>query len=112
MTDIDRRHRSAEFGVLIGEAIWRGKGYGAETASPMLDIGFTALGLHSIMPTVDAFNLAGRRRMRRPGSGRSVADRDVMECQPDESHARSPRDAATLHLPGSAIDASDGDGGC
>ena len=61
LTDIDHRHRRAEFGVLIGEAIWRGKGYGTETASLMLDYAFTALGLHRMMLTVYAFNLAGRR---------------------------------------------------
>jgi diamine N-acetyltransferase len=67
LTDIDLRHRSAEFGVLIGEAIDRGKGYGTETASLMLDFGFTALGLHSIMLTVYAFNLAGRRAYEKAG---------------------------------------------
>jgi RimJ/RimL family protein N-acetyltransferase len=67
LTDIDHRHRSAEFGVLIGEAIWRGKGYGTETASLMLDYAFTALGLHSIMLTVYAFNLAGRRAYEKAG---------------------------------------------
>jgi len=67
LTDIDHRHRSAEFGVLIGEAIWRGKGYGTETASLMLDYAFTALGLHSVMLTVYAFNLAGRRAYEKAG---------------------------------------------
>jgi RimJ/RimL family protein N-acetyltransferase len=67
LTDIDRRNRSAEFGVLIGEAIWRGKGFGTETASLMLDYAFTALGLHSIMLTVYAFNLAGRRAYEKAG---------------------------------------------
>ena len=67
LTDIDHRHRRAEFGILIGEAIWRGKGYGTETASLMLDFAFTALGLHSIMLTVYAFNLAGRRAYEKAG---------------------------------------------
>jgi RimJ/RimL family protein N-acetyltransferase len=67
LTDIDHRHRTAEFGVLIGEAIWRGKGYGTETASLMLDYAFTALGLHSVMLTVYAFNLAGRRAYEKAG---------------------------------------------
>ncbi len=67
LTDIDHRHRRAEFGVLIGEAIWRGKGYGTETASLMLDRAFTALGLHSIMLTVYAFNLTGRRAYEKAG---------------------------------------------
>jgi diamine N-acetyltransferase len=67
LTDIDHGHRSAEFGVLIGDVIWRGKGYGTETASLMLDYAFTALGLHSIMLTVYAFNLAGRRAYEKAG---------------------------------------------
>jgi RimJ/RimL family protein N-acetyltransferase len=67
LTDIDHRHRSAEFGVLIGQVIWRGKGYGTETARLMLDFAFTALGLHSIMLTVYAFNLAGRRAYEKAG---------------------------------------------
>jgi diamine N-acetyltransferase len=33
----------------------------------MLDVGFTALGLHSIMLTVYAFNLAGRRAYEQAG---------------------------------------------
>ena len=67
LTDVDDRHRRAEFGVLIGEAIDRGKGYGTETASLMLDFAFTALGLHSIMLTVYAFNLAARRAYEKAG---------------------------------------------
>jgi diamine N-acetyltransferase len=67
LTDIDHRHRSAEFGVLIGDVIWRGKGYGTETANLMLDYAFTALGLHSVMLTVYAFNLAGRRAYEKAG---------------------------------------------
>jgi RimJ/RimL family protein N-acetyltransferase len=67
LTDIDQRHRSAEFGVLIGEASCRGKGCGTQAASLMLDFGFTALGLHSVMPTVYAINLAGRRAYEKAG---------------------------------------------
>jgi RimJ/RimL family protein N-acetyltransferase len=67
LTDIDHRHHSAEFGVLIGEVSWRGKGYGTETARLMLDYAFTALGLHSVMLTVYAFNLAGRRAYEKAG---------------------------------------------
>jgi len=67
LTDIDYRHRRAEFGILIGEAFDRGKGYGTETATLMLDFAFTALGLHNIMLTVYAFNLAGRRAYEKAG---------------------------------------------
>lgn len=67
LTDIDHVHRRAEFGVLIGAETCRGKGYGTETARLMLDFAFTALGLHSIMLTVYAFNLAGRRAYEKAG---------------------------------------------
>ena len=67
LTGIDERHRRAEFGVLIGEAASRGRGYGTETARLMLDYAFTALGLHSVMLTVYEFNLAGRRAYEKAG---------------------------------------------
>ena len=67
LTDIDHRHRCAEFGVLIGESACRGKGFGTETARLMLDFAFTALGLHNVMLTVYAFNLAGRRAYEKAG---------------------------------------------
>ena len=67
LTHIDYRHRRAEFGIVIGEVVCRGKGYGTETASLMLDVAFTALGLHSIMLSVYEFNLAGRRAYEKAG---------------------------------------------
>ena len=67
LTDIDHRHRRAEFGILIGEADCRGKGYGSEATRLMLDYAFTAVGLHSVMLTVYEFNLAGRRAYEKAG---------------------------------------------
>lgn len=80
--DLDFRNRTAEFGILIGEAAQRGKGFGTETAHLMLDYGFTALGLHNIMLQVYAYNIPairayekagfreiGRRREARPMAG-------------------------------------------
>ena len=64
---IDWRSRTAEFGILIGEADGRGKGYGTETARLMLDYAFTALGFHSLCLRVDEFNLAGRRAYAKAG---------------------------------------------
>jgi RimJ/RimL family protein N-acetyltransferase len=64
---VDHRNRTAEFGLLIGEADCRGKGYGTETARLMLDYAFTALGLHSLMLRVHEFNLAGRRAYAKAG---------------------------------------------
>jgi diamine N-acetyltransferase len=65
--DVDWRHGTAVWGLLIGEADARGKGYGTETARLMLDFAFTALGLHSIRLDVDEFNLAGRRAYEKAG---------------------------------------------
>ncbi len=57
--DIDEHNRTAEFGIVIGEADTRGKGYGTETARLMLDYAFSDLGLHSVLLRVYAFNHAG-----------------------------------------------------
>ena len=65
--DLDWRSRTCTFGLLIGEAEARGKGYGTETTRLMLDYAFTALGLHSVMLETDAFNLAGQAAYRKAG---------------------------------------------
>ncbi len=65
--DIDYRHRTASFGIMIGAPDYRGKGYGTEATRLMLDYAFTALGLHSVMLTVYAFNLAGQRAYAKAG---------------------------------------------
>ena len=64
---VDYRNRTAQWGILIGEADARGKGYGTETARLMLDYAFTALGLHSVLLTTDEYNLAGRRAYEKAG---------------------------------------------
>jgi len=65
--DIDHRNRTAEFGIVLGEADARGKGYGTETARLMLDYAFTDLGLHRVMLRVYAFNRAGLRAYGKAG---------------------------------------------
>jgi RimJ/RimL family protein N-acetyltransferase len=65
--NISDRFRTGQFGMLIGEADARGKGYGTEVARLMLDFAFTALGLHNVMLTVAAYNLAGRRAYEKAG---------------------------------------------
>jgi RimJ/RimL family protein N-acetyltransferase len=67
LTAIDHRNRTAEFGIVIGEAAVRGKGYGTETTRLMLDYAFTALGLHNVMLTVYAYNVAGQRAYAKAG---------------------------------------------
>jgi RimJ/RimL family protein N-acetyltransferase len=65
--DIDHSHRTAEFGIMIGEKECWGKGYGTEVTRLMLDYGFTALGLHNIMLTAYSFNDRGLRAYTRAG---------------------------------------------
>jgi len=90
--DIERDHGVAWFGMLIGEADARGKGYAAETARLMLDYAFTLLTLHVVVLTVDEFNHAARRAYEKAGfreSGRISGgtflagrryDRVLMQC--------------------------------
>ena len=65
--DIDYGNRTAEFGILIGEPDARGKGYGTEATSLILDYAFTALGLHNVMLRVFAYNPAGVRAYTKAG---------------------------------------------
>jgi RimJ/RimL family protein N-acetyltransferase len=65
--DIDRHHKTAEFGILIGEPDARGKGYGTEATRLTLDYAFTALGLTNVMLRVFEYNLAGQRAYRKAG---------------------------------------------
>jgi RimJ/RimL family protein N-acetyltransferase len=64
---VDHRHRTATWGIMIGEKECWGKGYGTETTRLMLDYGFTALSLHNIMLTVYSFNERGIRAYTRAG---------------------------------------------
>ena len=67
LMDVDWRNRTAEFGILIGEAEARGKGHGTEATRLMLDFAFVALGLHSVFLRVHEYNLAGQRAYARAG---------------------------------------------
>ena len=78
LVDLDWRARTAEFILFIGEVDCRGKGYGTEATGLMLDYAFTALGLHSVMLKVYAFNRAGRRVYEKAGF-RTIGRR--RECQ-------------------------------
>jgi diamine N-acetyltransferase len=65
--DIDHFHRTAEFGLLIGEKDLWGRGYGTEVTRLMLDYGFNGLALHNIMLRVHSMNERGIRAYRRAG---------------------------------------------
>lgn len=67
LSEIDDCNRTAEFGILIGEADARGKGYGTEATRLMLDYAFTVLGLHNVILRVYAPNRAGTRAYEKAG---------------------------------------------
>ena len=67
LRDVDWRGRTAGFGIVLGEADARGRGYGTEATRLMLDYAFTALGLHSLLLRVHEYNLAGQRAYQRAG---------------------------------------------
>jgi RimJ/RimL family protein N-acetyltransferase len=96
LSEIDHRFGRASFGITIGEADCRGKGYGTEATRLALDYAFTGLGLVNVMLTCFAFNLGGRRAYEKAGfrefgrrrrcsrhGGRSW-DLIYMECLADE----------------------------
>ena len=89
---INHAHRTAEFGIGIGEAECRGKGYGTEATRLVLDYAFTILGLHNVLLTVYDFNERAIRAYRRAGFreigrrreshriGSRVYDEVLMDC--------------------------------
>ena len=94
--NIDHLHRTAEFGILIGEKDCWDKGYGTEVTTLMLDYGFTCLNLHNIILSVDSgnqrgiraytragFKVIGRRREARRRGGRTT-DTIFMDCLASE----------------------------
>ncbi|MYB77330.1 MAG: GNAT family N-acetyltransferase [Chloroflexi bacterium] len=67
LDEVDKRNRTAEFGISIGEPDARGKGYGTETTQLVLDYAFTGLGLHNVLLTVFEYNLPAIRAYTKAG---------------------------------------------
>lgn len=65
--DVNYHQQRAAFGILIGEAAGRGKGYGTEVTRLMLDYAFTVVGLHNVMLEAAEFNVAGIRAYAKAG---------------------------------------------
>jgi RimJ/RimL family protein N-acetyltransferase len=93
---IDHRHRTAELGIVIGEADCRNKAFGTEIVRLLLDYAFNALQLHNVLLRVYAYNPAahrayakagfreiGRRRSSVRFAGRAW-DEILMDCVADE----------------------------
>lgn len=79
--DIHHQYGRAGFGITIGEAASRGQGYGTEATRLVLDWAFTVLGLHNVMLTVNAYNVAGLRAYEKAGFREFGRRR---ECRPHD----------------------------
>lgn len=67
LTEVDFFNRTCAFGIVIGEAEFRSRGFGTEATSLALDWAFHALGLHSVRLTVFSFNRRGIRAYEKAG---------------------------------------------
>lgn len=70
-------HRSAELGIVIGEAEFQGKGYGREAIGLLLDYGFGTLNLNRIELRVYANNARGIRCYEACGFKREGVKREA-----------------------------------
>lgn len=65
--EINHSHRTAAFGIVVGEKSCWGKGYGTEATRLALDYAFTGLGMHNVWLTVQSFNERAIRAYTRAG---------------------------------------------
>jgi RimJ/RimL family protein N-acetyltransferase len=79
LSEARSQNRSAELGIGIGEPDARGKGYGTEATSLLLDYGFTVLGLHHIWLKCVSFNAAGIRAYEKAGFKQSGRLREAWQ---------------------------------
>lgn len=77
--DIDRQSESAEYGIFIGEASARAKGFGSETARLFTDFGLDILGLHRISLRLLSDNSAARHSYENAGFVTEGLFRDMVK---------------------------------
>ena len=64
---IDHNHKNAEFGIIVADKNYWGKGIGTEATNLVINFGFKVLGLNSIYLTVFSKNKAGQKTYKRAG---------------------------------------------
>ena len=74
--DIDRTHQKAEYGIFIGAAEARGKGYGTAAAKLMIQYCFGELQLHRLFLRVYADNMQAIRSYEKAGFVKEAHLRD------------------------------------
>jgi RimJ/RimL family protein N-acetyltransferase len=67
LQDIDYRNRTAELGVYIGDAAFRGHGYGTEATLLLTSFTFRVLGFNNIMLRVYDYNQQAIRAYKKAG---------------------------------------------
>ncbi|MDD5850157.1 MAG: GNAT family N-acetyltransferase [Firmicutes bacterium] len=67
LSELDREHGTAEFGMFLGEKSALGKGYGRKMAEKTLALAFSELGLHTVCCRIFADNLPSVRGCLRAG---------------------------------------------
>ena len=65
--ELDHLNRTAETGIFIGNKNYWNKGYGTESLQLLLDYGFNALNLNSVMLRVFSFNERAIKMYRKTG---------------------------------------------
>ncbi len=73
---VDRVHRKAELGIMIGEPTYWSRGYGTEALRTALRYGFDALGLNKISLDVLEYNARGIRSYEKCGFQREGIHRE------------------------------------
>lgn len=74
--DVDRTHHKAEYGIFIGEADARGKGYGTAAAKLMIRYCFEEMNLHRLFLRVYAENQQAIKSYEKAGFEREALLRD------------------------------------
>lgn len=104
LRDFNNTHGTAEFGITLGDAGERGKGYGTEAARLLLDFAFRRLNVWNVWldtaaynyPAIRAYEKAGFREIGRRRGARVVAGtrRDIvlMDCTRDDFYETFPHE--------------------
>ena len=78
LNKIDRTHRNAELGIMIGSKPDQGRGYGRDAIVALLRYGFDTLGLHRIYLRCDPDNARGLACYRAVGFTETGLEREAV----------------------------------
>lgn len=84
LRDVDNQEKTAEYGIFIGEASSRGKGYGTEAAQMMLFYAFQQMQLRRLTLRVLADNVQAIRSYERAGFCLELGNEEQMQINGKE----------------------------